>query len=92
MVQTIIYLQPEFGSLPSAFYRTLDKEVSAKKPVPSAKHSVNNRPRQKVISGRLKLTTVIFIERRALALGKKASLPSVQRLTLDRVCFAECHS
>jgi hypothetical protein len=32
-----------------------------------------------------------FTECRALALGKEASLPSVNRLTLGRACFAECH-
>jgi hypothetical protein len=36
--------------------------------------------------------TVIFAERRALALGKEASLPSVLRLTLGRASFVECHS
>jgi hypothetical protein len=30
---------------------------------------------------------VIFAERRVLALGKEASLPTVLRLTLDRACL-----
>jgi hypothetical protein len=73
--------------------RALGTEThSAKKLVPSAKHSVNNGPRQSAISSHLKLTTVIFAERWALALGKEASLSSVRRLTLDIVCFAKCHS
>jgi hypothetical protein len=63
---------------------------SAKKLVPSAKHSANNDPRQRSVSGRLKLTVVIFAERRALALGKEVSLLSVRCLTLGTVCFAEC--
>jgi hypothetical protein len=72
---------------------TLDTEIhSAKKPVPSAKHSANNGPRQRAVNGRLKLTTVNFAERRTLTLDKEASLPSVRRLTLGRACYVECHS
>jgi hypothetical protein len=49
--------------------------------------------RQRTVSGRLKLTTVIpltFAEGRWLALGKEASLPSVNQLTLGKDIFTEC--
>jgi hypothetical protein len=46
--------------------------------------------RKKALSHRLKLMAVIFAESRVLALDKKASLPSVPRLTLGRASFAEC--
>jgi hypothetical protein len=73
--------------------RTLDTEIhSAKKPMPSVKHSVNNGPRQRALSGRLKLTAVNFAESRPMALDKEASLPSVRRLTLSIACCAECLS
>jgi hypothetical protein len=58
--------------------RALDTEIhSAKKPVPSVKHSAKNGPRQKAVSSCLELTAVIFAERRALALDKDVALPSV---------------
>jgi hypothetical protein len=73
--------------------RTLGtKRHSAKKTLPSVKHSTNNDPQQRAVSSRLKLTAVIFAERRALALSKEASLPSVRHLTLGKACCAECHS
>jgi hypothetical protein len=73
--------------------RTLGIEIhSAKKPVPSAKYSANNGPPQRAVSGRLKLTTVNFVESRPMALGKEGSLPSVWRLTLRIVFCTECLS
>jgi hypothetical protein len=52
--------------------RTLGTEIhSAKKSLPSAKHSANGNARQRAVSSRLYLTTVIFVERQALALGKE---------------------
>jgi hypothetical protein len=34
---------------------------------------------------------VIYAERRALALGKEATLLSIPCLTLSKECFTECH-
>jgi hypothetical protein len=71
--------------------RALGTEIhSAKKHVLSAKHLAKNGPRQRGVSNRLKLTVVIFAERRALALGKEAALLSVRHLTFSRACYAEC--
>jgi hypothetical protein len=69
---------------------------STNKPVPSVrhltldKHSANNEL-AKGVNSRLKLTTVIFAERRALMLGKEASLPSIRHLIPGRACCAKCH-
>jgi hypothetical protein len=90
---TLVALGKVLLSLMTAFTKSWThgtKIHSAKKLVPSAKHSANNDPRQRSVSGRLKLTVVIFAERRALALGKEVSLLSVRCLTLGTVCFAEC--
>jgi hypothetical protein len=65
---------------------------SAKIPLSSANHSAKRGSRQRIISRRLKLTTVIFTESRVLALGKESSLPSAPLLTLGRASFAECPS
>ena len=65
---------------------------SAKTTMPSAKHLAKVDARQRAVSSRLYMMSVIFAEHQALALGKEATLPSVLRLTLDKVCFAECHS
>jgi hypothetical protein len=64
---------------------TLGKETCAE-----CQHSTKNGHRQRAVSSRLKLTVVIFAERRALVLSKEAALLSVQRLTLDRACYVEC--
>jgi hypothetical protein len=73
--------------------RTLGTEIhSAKKSLSSAKHSANGGARQRAVSSRPKLAAVIFAERQASALDKETSLPSVSRLTLGIVFFAECHS
>jgi hypothetical protein len=73
--------------------RTLGTELhSANISLPSAKHST------KAALGKGSSATVYswrpltLAERRALALGKEAFLPSVNRLTLGKECFVECHS
>jgi hypothetical protein len=53
----------------------------------SAKAALGKGPSAAVYSWR----PLGFAERWPLALGKEASLPSVNRLTLDKECFAECH-
>jgi hypothetical protein len=56
---------------------------SAKTPLSSAQHSANDNSRQRVVNHCLKLTAVIFVESRVLALGKpvrhsaEQALPSV---------------
>jgi hypothetical protein len=87
----------ESSSLPSAFCRTLGKVLlsvttafTESRALGTEIHSANNGPRQRAVSGRLKLTTVIFVERRASTLVKEAALPSVWRLTLDTTCCTEC--
>jgi hypothetical protein len=72
--------------------RALGTEIhSAKKPLPSDKHSANNCPRQRVVSGRLKLMAIIFAERRALALDKAFHLdvghPYLQRARDASICL-----
>jgi hypothetical protein len=73
--------------------RTLGKELHLTKiSLPSAKHSakavLGKGPSAAVYNRR----SLAFAERQALALGKEASLPSVNRLTLGKECFAECYS
>jgi tRNA 2-selenouridine synthase SelU len=53
-------------------------------------HSTKGGSRQRVVSRRLKLTVVTFVESRVLAVRKEFSLPSAPRLTLDRASFVEC--
>jgi hypothetical protein len=73
--------------------RTLGTERhSAKTTLSSAKHSANGGARQRTVSSHRLLTDVIFVERRALAFGKKATFSSLPHPTLIKVCFAECHS
>jgi hypothetical protein len=72
--------------------RTLDTEThSTKSSLPSAKHlakaTLGKGPSTAVYSWQ----SLTFAERRALALSKDASLPSVKRMTLGRACCAECH-
>jgi hypothetical protein len=69
----------------SRYRNTLGKETCAE-----CQHSAKNVPRQRAVSRRLKLTAIIFVERRALVLSKEAALLSVRRLTLGRACYAEC--
>jgi hypothetical protein len=64
---------------------------SAKTTMPSAKHLAKVDARQRAVSSRLYMMSVIFAEHQALALGKEATLPSVPRMTPDKECFAEYH-
>jgi hypothetical protein len=50
----------------------------------TGRHSVQFGTRQRTVNSRLKLTTVIYAERQALALDKEATLPSALRLTLGK--------
>jgi hypothetical protein len=70
------------GSLSSDFCRALGKALH------SAKAALGKGPSATVYNW----LSLAFAERRALALGKEASLPSVNQLTLGKESFAECHS
>jgi hypothetical protein len=72
--------------------RTLATEIhSAKKSLRSAKHSANAALGKGPSAAVYSLRSLPFAEGRALALGKDASLPSVNQLTLGRGSFAECY-
>ena len=53
---------------------------SAKTPLSSAQHSANDNSRQRVVNHRLKLTVIIFVESRVLALGKPVRHSAEQAL------------
>jgi hypothetical protein len=73
--------------------RTLGKELhSTKISLSSAKHSAKAALGKGPSAAIYNWRPLAFAERRALSLGKEASLPSVNRLTLGKKCFAECHS
>jgi hypothetical protein len=63
------------------------KTLGKKKKLHSAKAALGKRPSAAIYNG----WSLAFAERKALTLGKEASLPSVIRLTLGTEVFVECH-